>query len=211
MRPRFEGIALNALDVTADAQGVSVLCGLMRYRCVVARHHEPLGSIMPLAVSGAVRRRTARGPHVLMGRRSASSMSHAGWHETPPAGGVEISDVQPDGSVGLERRVLEEFRQETGLAGLAPRLQVLGLYRDGPSNTLDVVYDIEIVGNVPPLAPTPEYESLEWISPQRIAAILSSSDRVVPASRWALGAVTKAQEPHITDPEPAVGERPWRA
>ena len=103
--PQFEGTILNALDFVVSDDGVTIECGLMLYRCLVARSYENLPSIKPVAVSGFVEKKLATGDRaILLGRRSADSSTHSGWYETPPSGGLEVADVNSDGSIDITKR-----------------------------------------------------------------------------------------------------------
>jgi hypothetical protein len=181
-RPRFEKIIINALDVNVQGEGVAIVCGFMRYRCLVVRLHEELRSITPLAVSGVVCHRGARGDSVLIGRRSSKSTSHAGWYETPPSGGLEAEDVSPDGHVDLESRIIAEFAEETSLVPTEHTTKVSGIYLDAPTNTIDVIYKFYVVEIEKKLPSSGEYDSLEWMALDDISTFLAKK-KLVPLSR----------------------------
>jgi hypothetical protein len=73
--------------------------------------YEDLG-VHPLAVNGVIR----CGEGVLIGRRNSQAVYCAGLWQLPPAGSVDQSTARPDGTVDLERQLLEELQEELGLS-----------------------------------------------------------------------------------------------
>jgi hypothetical protein len=186
--PPFEGTILNALDVTSSDGKIAIECGLMRYRCVVARSYENLPSIKPVAVSGLLESCASDGDVVLLGRRSWSVSTHAGWFETPPSGGLEVVDVNSDGSIDIISRLATELLEETGIERSAViESNIFGLYYDDPTGTIDVVVRLNMGSPAPRINSTQEYTELRWMRQSEISALLQSADtNVVNVSRWIL-------------------------
>jgi hypothetical protein len=186
--PQFEGTILNALDFKASGEGIAIECGLMRYRCLVARSHENLPTIKPVAVSGFVEKGSADGRSILLGRRSESAATHAGWYETPPSGGLEVADVNLDGSIDVSKRLASELLEETGIEQSAvTNWHMFGVFFDEPTGTIDVIYKLSANDSAPRANSTKEYSELRWARRAEIFPLLDRSDaKVVEASRWIL-------------------------
>jgi 8-oxo-dGTP pyrophosphatase MutT (NUDIX family) len=188
-QPPFEGTIINALDVTEVDGNVRIDCGLMSYRCLVARAHQRLRSIKPVAVSGCVERSALGRDEILIGRRAPNVTTHAGWYEAPPSGGLEASDVGMDGSIDILERLASELAEETGIdAAAVNEWKPFGLYYDDPTGTIDVVVKLDVSNSVPSVEFSEEYDKLYWMGEADIRALLARIDApVVDVSRWILG------------------------
>jgi len=187
--PQFEGTILNALDFVVSDEGVTIECGLMLYRCLVARSYQNLPSIKPVAVSGFVEKKRATGDGaVLLGRRSAGSSTHSGWYETPPSGGLEVADVNSDGSIDITKRLAIELFEETRIERTAVESwNMFGVYYDDPTGTIDIIVRLGVNDSALRVIPTSEYSELRWAMPSEILALTERADvRVVDVSRWIL-------------------------
>ena len=186
--PQFEGTILNALDFTVSSEGITIECGLMRYRCLIARSHENLPTIKPVAVSGFVEKSSADGCSVLLGRRSERASTHAGWYETPPSGGLEVADVNLDGSIDVSKRLASELLEETGIERSAvTNWNMFGVFYDEPTGTFDVIFKLTASDTAPHVNSTKEYGELRWVRRAEILPLLQRSDaKVVDATRWIL-------------------------
>jgi 8-oxo-dGTP pyrophosphatase MutT (NUDIX family) len=160
----------------------------MRYRCLVARAHEDLRSIRPVAVSGFVERSALEGKEILLGRRALDATTHAGWYEAPPSGGLEAGDVGTDGSINLRGRLASELAEETGIDSAAvEEWRPFGLYYDDPTGTIDVVVGLHIGNSAPSAGSSEEYDKLRWMGEAEIRALLDCADTpIVHVSRWIL-------------------------
>jgi 8-oxo-dGTP pyrophosphatase MutT (NUDIX family) len=187
-QPPFEGTSVNALDVTELGGDVRISCGLMRYRCVVARAYQDLRSIRPMAVSGFVERSPVDGAEILLGRRAHYVTAYAGWYETPPSGGLEASDVGTDGSIDILGRLASELAEETGIdATTVEEWRPFGVYYDDPTGTIDVVVKLGVGKSAPSLTRSEEYDKLCWMGQAEICALLARTDApIVDVSRWIL-------------------------
>jgi hypothetical protein len=107
----FNGRVFSADRIAADA----ISGHLTEFRRIVAQMEHPalfeaLG-LRPLAVCGVVH--GADG--VVFGRRHAGAVYQADMWQLPPAGSVDSHAVEADGTVRLDRQVLDELREELGL------------------------------------------------------------------------------------------------
>jgi 8-oxo-dGTP pyrophosphatase MutT (NUDIX family) len=186
--PQFEGTILNALDFTASGEGVTIECGLMRYRCLIARSHENLPTIKPVAVSGFVEKGSADDRLILLGLRSESASTHVGWYETPPSGGLEVADVNSDRSIDVSRRLASELLEETGIERSAvTNWKMFGVFYDEPTGTIDVIFRLSASDTAPRVNSTKEYSELRWVRRTEILPLLKRSDaKIVAVSRWIL-------------------------
>jgi 8-oxo-dGTP pyrophosphatase MutT (NUDIX family) len=187
-QPPFEGTIINALDVTEVGGNVRIDCGLMTYRCLVARARQDLRSIRPVAVSGFVERSVLGGDEILVGRRAPDATTHAGCYEAPPSGGLEVSDVGMDGSIDILGRLASELAEETGIdAAVVKEWKPFGLYYDGPTGTIDVVVKLDVSNSPLTVDFSEEYDKLCWMGEAEIRALLARIDApVVDVSRWSL-------------------------
>jgi 8-oxo-dGTP pyrophosphatase MutT (NUDIX family) len=185
-QPAFENTILNVLNVSESNGLAEIDCGLMPYRCLIARLYEGLASIQPLAATGLALRACSN--EVLVGKRADGAASHAGWYETTPSGGFEIGDLDADGSINVLRRMTAEFVEETGLSGSQIKnWRVSGVYYDDPTGTFDVLVELTVDSRASVPEATDEYDCLSWLSPDNVANLLGCPDKkVVDVSRWAL-------------------------
>jgi hypothetical protein len=113
---------------------------ISEYRYFLAQRREPslhaALRIKPLAVTGIL----SCPDGVLFGRRSARSEMDAGCWELVPSGGVDDAAVGPAGQVSLERCILIELEQETGIGAseLSARSRAVALVEDPQSHVTDV-------------------------------------------------------------------------
>jgi 8-oxo-dGTP pyrophosphatase MutT (NUDIX family) len=186
-QPAFEGTIVNALEVTEVGGDIKIDCGLMRYRCLVARAHQDLRSIRPLAVSGFVERSLLEGGEILLGLRAPDAQTHAGWYEVPPSGGLEASDAGPDGSIDILGRLASELTEETGIdAATVEEWRLFGLYYDDPTGTIDLVVRLGLCKSAP-VGYSEEYDKLCWMGAAELRALLARVDApIVDVSRWIL-------------------------
>jgi 8-oxo-dGTP pyrophosphatase MutT (NUDIX family) len=185
-QPIFENTILNVLNFSESDGLAKIDCGLMPYRCLIARLHEGLASIQPLAATGLALRACSN--EVLVGKRAGGAASHAGWYETTPSGGFEIGDVDVDGSINVLGRMTAEFVEETGLLGSQIKdWRVFGVFYDSPTGTFDLLVELTVDSRASVPKATGEYDCLSWLSPDDVADLLDRADKkVVDVSRWAL-------------------------
>ena len=184
--PKFEGTILNALDITEYDEGITIECGLMLYRCLVARSYENLSTIKPVAVSGFVEKQAPDGDAILLGLRSEGATTHPGWYEMPPSGGLEIADVDSDGSINIDNRLLSELFEETRIERSAVKYSnTFGLFYDDPTGTVDIIVRLGLSNPTPHIDPTNEYSEFRWATRSEILALMKRNDvNVVDVSRW---------------------------
>jgi hypothetical protein len=185
-QPTFENMILNVLSFSERNGLAEIGCGLMPYRCFIARLEQGLTSIRPLAATGLALRSCSN--EVLVGKRAVGTASHAGWYETTPSGGFEIGDVGADGSISVIGRMTAEFVEETGLSGnQIDDWRIFGVYYDGPTGTFDLLVELTVDSGASIPKATDEYECLSWLSPNGVRDLLGRADiDVVDVSRWAL-------------------------
>ena len=88
---------------------------------------------------------------------------------------------------------MAEFTEETLLGSVVHNIGTAGVYRDDPTNTIDICYEIEIDCEVPDLKPSCEYTTLEWVCLESIPLLLASNKYFVPASRRMLESISKSR------------------
>ncbi len=110
------GTLFNGRIFSADSIAPDLIAGhLTEFRRVVAQMEHPALfnalRLRPLAVCGVVH--CADG--VVFGRRHGSAVYQAGMWQLPPAGSVDGHAVDADGTVAVNRQLLDELREELGL------------------------------------------------------------------------------------------------
>jgi hypothetical protein len=113
------GTLFNGQVFSADSITPHLIAGhLTEFRRVVAQMEQPslfkVLRLRPLAVCGVVN--CADG--VVFARRHASAVYQPGMWQLPPAGSVDGHAVNTDGTVALNRQLLDELREELGLAAI---------------------------------------------------------------------------------------------
>jgi 8-oxo-dGTP pyrophosphatase MutT (NUDIX family) len=113
---------------------------ISEYRYFLAQRREPslhaALKIKPLAVTGIL----SCPDGVLFGRRSGRSEMEAGCWELVPSGGVDDAAVGSAGQVSLERCILIELEEETGIGAseLSANSRAVALVEDSQSHVTDV-------------------------------------------------------------------------
>jgi hypothetical protein len=113
---------------------------LSEYRYFLAQRREPslhaALRIKPLAVTGIL----SCSDGVLFGRRSGRSEMDAGCWELVPSGGVDDAAVGSAGQVSLERCILIELEEETGIGAseLSAHPRAVALVENPQSHVTDV-------------------------------------------------------------------------
>jgi hypothetical protein len=119
------GTLFNGRVFSADLITPHLIAGhLTEFRRIVAQMERPALfkalRLRPLAVCGVLYCLDG----VVFARRHASAVYQAGMWQLPPAGSVDGHAVDADGTVALNRQLLDELREELGLAAAdvdAPR------------------------------------------------------------------------------------------
>jgi hypothetical protein len=131
----------NGRLFSVDHRDATTIVGWMsEYRYFLAQRREPslhaALKIKPLAVTGIL----SCPDGILFGRRSARSEMDAGCWELVPSGGVDGAAVGPDGQVSLERCILIELEEETGIGAseLSAHSRAVALVEDPQSHVTDV-------------------------------------------------------------------------
>jgi len=111
------GALFNGRVFAADSITPSLITGhLTEFRRVVAQMEQPALfealRLRPLAVCGVVDCPDG----VVIARRHAGAVYQPGMWQLPPAGSVDAHAVDADGAVALTRQLLDELREELGLA-----------------------------------------------------------------------------------------------
>ena len=121
--------------------GPDAIVGWMaEYRHFLAQRRDPslhaALKISPLAVTGALICRDG----IVFGRRASETEMDAKLWELVPSGSVDGSAVEPDGRVSLERCVLTELEEETGIRAseVAATPRAIALIEDLQSHVTDV-------------------------------------------------------------------------
>ena len=155
------------------------------YACCKDPELRPILDIHPLGVSGLT---TWRGM-VLVGKRSANVSSYPGAMECCPSGSVDSSSVGGEGSIDVQKAVLDELFEETGIRHDSVRsVRLKDLYLSTDTGTFDILAEIELNPEIEqPLSQlrSEEYDELHWIQKDQLAAS-GSEYPWVPLSRFLL-------------------------
>jgi 8-oxo-dGTP pyrophosphatase MutT (NUDIX family) len=121
--------------------GPDAIIGWMaEYRHFLAQQRDPslhaALKIRPLAVTGVL----ICADGIVFGRRANEMEMDAGHWELVPSGSVDSSAIGPDGRVSLERCVLTELEEETGIqaSDVAAPPKAIALIEDLESHVMDV-------------------------------------------------------------------------
>ncbi|WP_438278325.1 NUDIX hydrolase [Nitrobacter sp.] len=151
---------------------------MSEYRYFLAQRREPslhaALKIKPLAVTGIL----SCPDGVLFGRRSRRSEMDAGCWELVPSGGVDDAAVGSAGQVSLERCILTELEEETGIGAseLSARSRVVALVEDPQSHVIDVGIMLATAASAAQIQRrfaalgNREYSELEIVAPAQLRA-----------------------------------------
>ncbi len=166
---------------------------ISEYRYFLAQRREPslhaALKIKPLAVTGIL----SCPDGVLFGRRSDRSEMDAGCWELVPSGGVDDTAVGSAGRVSIERSILTELEEETGIGAseLSAHSRAVALVEDPQSHVTDVGIMLATTSSAAQIQrrfaalEKREYSELEIVAPADVGAFRRA--RVDP-----LGAVSAA-------------------
>lgn len=166
---------------------------ISEYRYFLAQRREPnlhaALKINPLAVTGIL----SCPDGVLFGRRSDRSEMDAGCWELVPSGGVDDTAVGSAGRVSIERSILTELEEETGIGAseLSAHSRAVALVEDPQSHVTDVGIMLATTSSAAQIQrrfaalEKREYSELEIVAPADVGAFRRA--RVDP-----LGAVSAA-------------------
>jgi hypothetical protein len=151
---------------------------ISEYRYFLAQRREPslhaALKIKPLAVTGIL----SCSDGVLFGRRSGRSEMDAGCWELVPSGGVDDAAVGSAGQVSLERCILIELEEETGIGAseLSAPSRAVALVKDPQSHVTDVGIMLSIASSAAQIQhrfaalENREYSELEIVAPADVRA-----------------------------------------
>ncbi len=166
---------------------------ISEYRYFLAQRREPslhaALKIKPLAVTGIL----SCPDGVLFGRRSDRSEMDAGCWELVPSGGVDDTAVGSAGRVSIERSILTELEEETGIGAseLSAHSRAVALVEDPQSHVTDVGIMLATTSSAAQIRrrfaalEKREYSEIEIVAPAEVGAFRRA--RVDP-----LGAVSAA-------------------
>ncbi len=158
--------------------GRTIVGWISEYRYFLAQRREPslhaALKIKPLAVTGIL----SCPDGVLFGQRSARSEMDAGCWELVPSGGVDDAAVGPAGQVSLERCILIELEEETGMEAfqLSARSRAVALVEDPQSHVIDVGITLATASSAAQIQrrfaalENREYSELEIVAPAQLRA-----------------------------------------
>lgn len=182
----FDGPILSVVSIDHDA--AEVLARRDTYRRLVVQPRVPTG-VRLLAVTGLfIAHDDDRHPHILFGKRAASTRVYPDMWEIGPSGGVGVPPANIDLLLPehLTAHLADEAAEEVGL-DLAHAVPVAVL-RDDLARSDDIVLRADL-GRLADVAPRTtcaswEYTSVRWIARRDIPAFLHSErDRVIPPTR----------------------------
>ena len=151
---------------------------ISEYRYFLAQRREPslhaTLKIKPLAVTGIL----SCSDGVLFGRRSGRSEMDSGCWELVPSGGVDDAAVGSTGQVSLERCILIELEEETGIgaAELSAHSRAVALVEDPQSHVTDVGIMLATASSAAQIQhrfaalENREYSELEIVAPAEVRA-----------------------------------------
>jgi hypothetical protein len=155
------------------------------YACCKDPELRPILDIHPISVTGLT---TWRGM-VLVGKRSTTVSSYPGAMECCPSGSIDGSSVGVDGSIDLEKAILLELVDETGIRRDSVRsVRMKDLYLSTDMGVFDVLAEIELNPEIDQPLSQPrsaEYDELRWIQKDQVASIFSEGPWV-PLSHFLL-------------------------
>ena len=146
---------------------------------------------------------------VVFGRRPASAVYQPGLWQLPPAGSVDDDAARADGTVDVQAAVLNELREELGLAADAVRLSPpLALVEHADSHVLDLGIALETALGADAIraahaaAGDAEYAELEVVAVAQLPAFLAKvTGYLVPQSQVFLHRMGVLQTTKDVDPE----------
>jgi hypothetical protein len=151
---------------------------ISEYRYFLAQRREPslhaALKIKPLAVTGIL----SCSDGILFGRRSGRSEMDAGCWELVPSGVVDDAAVGSAGQVNLERCILIELEQETGIKAseLSAHSRAVALVEDPQSHVIDVGIMLATASSAAQIQQrfaaleNREYSELEIVAPADVRA-----------------------------------------
>jgi hypothetical protein len=182
----FDGPILSVVSI--DEAAAEVLARRETYRRLVVQPRVPTG-VRLLAVTGLfIAHDDDQHPHILFGKRAASTRIYPGMWEVGPSGGVGVPPATIDTLLPehLTAHLADEAAEEVGL-DLAHAVPVAVL-RDDLARSDDIVLRADL-GRLADVAPRTtcaswEYTSVRWIARRDIPAFLhAEGDRVIPPTR----------------------------
>ena len=154
------------------------------YACCKDPELRPILDIHPLGVSGLTTWRDM----VLVGKRSAIVSSYPGAMECCPSGSVDGSAVGYEGSIDMQKAILNELCEETGIRKDGVRsARMKDLYLSTDTGIFDVLVEIELNPETDQTLSYPrseEYDELHWAQKDQLMACSGCS--WVPLSRFLL-------------------------
>ncbi len=184
---RAGGLLFNGRVFCTDEIGADLVSGhWTEYRRTVAQMQRPdlfdVLRLRPTAVGGAL----LAPDGVVFGRRPERAVYQAGMWQLPPAGNLDISCAEPDGTVDFTRHVLTELREEMGMDAGAVRVRgPLCMVEHSGSHVLDIGVALETdldaaaIARAHAAAPDAEYDVLRIVKPEALAAFLASEGPAV--------------------------------
>ena len=166
---------------------------MSEYRYFLAQRREPslhaTLKIKPLAVTGVLSCPNG----ILFGRRSVRSEMDAGCWELVPSGSVDDAAVGPTGQLSLERCLLIELEEETGIGAseVSAHCRAVALVEDPQSHVTDVGIMLSTACSAAQIQhrfatlENREYSELEIVAPAELRAFRRDQ-------AYSLGAVSAA-------------------
>ncbi|MEO6381375.1 MAG: NUDIX domain-containing protein [Nitrobacter sp.] len=169
----------NGRLFSVDHRDAKTIVGwISEYRYFLAQRREPslhaALKIKPLAVTGIL----SCSDGILFGRRSGRSEMDAGCWELVPSGGVDEAAVGSAGQVSLDRCILIELEEETGIRAseLSAPSRAVALVEDPQSHAIDVGIMLATASSAAQIQhrfaalENREYSELEIVAPADVRA-----------------------------------------
>jgi hypothetical protein len=193
VNPRLvDNEVLTCRAIDSRGETVTLRCAVTAYRFYYAQHRAGLAlGVLPLAVSGALRVDDPDGPAWLLGRRGAEVTQYPRYLECVPSGGLESSDIGPDGVANHHARLLSELKSETALdSSMIDTIEDVGVVSDRNDPVVNVLCLMTMRASVAEvydaLRSGPEYPSFQLLRLRDVAGFLRAEPNLVPTSRAAL-------------------------
>ena len=138
---------LNFVEIQRTSNKIIIKGSFVEYKLVLAHRLNPnLGlAINQVGVSGLLFLEENEKKYLVFSTRDSKTTEYPNYIELVPSGNLDISVLQNNGTINYKSKILEEFREETGLeSSLINNLQSFCLVRDCINRVYDVCCLIEV-------------------------------------------------------------------
>lgn len=170
----------------ASVQGNRIIGRRAEYRWLLAQSRDASifkwSQVRPLAVTGLL---FCQGG-IVIGRRSKSVYQFPGLGELAPSGSVDLSTLNDNNDISLERQLMQELREEIGIdSDTVTELKPLAIVSDIESQVFDICFRLHTSLSWPQIQEafarnaSDEYESIEILPLNAIGAFLAANQQTM--------------------------------